>query len=135
MRWMVWSSVTMGSQTSHANQKPNFMSWSIVFVHNCFHPLIWYLLQALMQADVRDSSRCYFIDDSLANVQAAKKLGWGSCVYFCEKDALGSAELSPSTTDGVDHVISDLGELRRVWPEIFRSTPTVSSASRCASPP
>ncbi|KAF8335019.1 Haloacid dehalogenase-like hydrolase-domain-containing protein [Cantharellus anzutake] len=90
---------------------------------------------ALMQAGVRDSSRCFFIDDSLANVQAAKKLGWGSCVYFCEKDASSSAELSPGTTGGVDHVISDLGELRRVWPEIFRRTPTDLSTSQCASPP
>jgi len=73
--------------------------------------------QALTQAGINDPSHCYFIDDNLDNVRAAKKLGWKSCIYFRE-DPLDTTD--PSVVEGVDHVISDLGELRQIWPEIFR---------------
>jgi len=75
--------------------------------------------QALTQAGVSDPSHCYFIDDNLANVRAAKKQGWKSCVYFHE-DTLDTTKPDPSIIEGVDHVVSDLGQLRQIWPEIFR---------------
>ena len=28
---------------------------------------------------------CFFVDDSLSNVRAAKSFGWGSCIWFREQ--------------------------------------------------
>jgi len=76
---------------------------------------------ALAQAGISDPSRSYFVDDSLKNVQAAKALGWGSCVYFLEHDD-PEAQASHAPFEGVDHTIHDLQQLRTIWPEVFRST-------------
>ena len=72
-----------------------------------------------------DPSKCYFIDDSRLNIEAARKLGWGHCVHFVEHGLeaveggktkeLGSDK---SHLDGVK-VISVLEDLRDAWPEIF----------------
>jgi len=89
---------------------------------------------ALKKANIKSPASCYFIDDNLGNVRAAKALGWGSCVYFREKTNVRGAGKSKAeeartkeeeeikgdeTVEGVDWVISDLEELRRVWSELF----------------
>jgi len=76
---------------------------------------------ALARAGASDPSRSYFVDDSLVNVQAAKALGWGSCVYFLERDD-SEEETSHESLEGVDHTIHNLQQLRTIWPEVFRST-------------
>jgi pyrimidine and pyridine-specific 5'-nucleotidase len=78
--------------------------------------------QALRKAGLSDPSNCYFVDDKRANVDAAKSLGWGSCVHFCEH---GSKVLGSRTSDNGVIVISDLEQLRDVWPEIFTTGTTV----------
>ncbi|KAF8351376.1 Haloacid dehalogenase-like hydrolase-domain-containing protein, partial [Amanita rubescens] len=40
---------------------------------------------AMQQAGVTDPSKCYFVDDSIRNVVAARSQGWGHCVHFYEK--------------------------------------------------
>lgn len=80
-------------------------------------------------AGVEDPSKCYFVDDSLANVRAALQLGWGHCVHFCERGLLhveggkpkyiGSDIKEGETADGIV-AITKLDELRSVWPEIFK---------------
>ncbi|KAG8919881.1 hypothetical protein FRC01_001051 [Tulasnella sp. 417] len=80
--------------------------------------------QALKQAGVKDPSKCYFIDDSLKNVVAAKKLGWGSCVLYRESTPdLSNPVVSggdPSKT-GIDATITSLQELRTVWSHLFKN--------------
>lgn len=78
------------------------------------------LQQALEKAHVHDPSKCLFVDDNLQNVQAAKRLGWGSCVYYREP-----GEQSEYTIfEGVDATIHHLEELRMVWPHIFKEDAT-----------
>lgn len=84
-------------------------------------------------ASTSDPSICYFIDDNRRNVEAARELGWGHCVHFCER-GLEHVEggkvqkiSNASHVNGVGQndmdikVISELGELRDTWPEIFKS--------------
>ena len=71
------------------------------------------------EVGIQDPSKILFIDDSLVNVQSAKRLGWGFCVWFNE-----SWSLSPTSHnyEHVDAVIKDLKELYNVWPWIFDQT-------------
>jgi len=64
-------------------------------------------------------SKYLFIDDNLANVQGAKALGWGSCVYFWEHKPVDADPI-----EGVDAIISDLEELRTIWPFAFKAPST-----------
>ncbi|THV08443.1 pyrimidine 5-nucleotidase [Dendrothele bispora CBS 962.96] len=86
-----------------------------------------YYHKAMKIANVSDPSKCYFVDDNKRNVMAAKELCWGRCVYFCEKGLVhvegGKAEEIIGTIkneDGIS-VVSDLEQLREVWPEIFKA--------------
>jgi pyrimidine and pyridine-specific 5'-nucleotidase len=83
------------------------------------------MTQAIEFADVKDVSKCYFVDDNRRNVEVAQELGWGHVVHFCEQ-GLEHAEggkvkaiREESAQSGIA-VISDLEELRQAWPEIFK---------------
>ncbi|EJD48626.1 pyrimidine 5-nucleotidase [Auricularia subglabra TFB-10046 SS5] len=82
--------------------------------------------KAMQRAGVTDTSRCLFIDDSLPNCRAAKKLGWHSVVWFCENGRAGThmhdtAAVDPKSVEGVDAVITSLEELRDIWSFVFKS--------------
>jgi len=101
--------------------KPNF---------NC-KPEPPFYHEAMVRAGISDPSKCFFVDDSLKNVRVAKSLGWGSCVYYKEppsEDSIatkGAAVFEQtSKIEGVDAVISSLEELRAVWPQLFKPSPT-----------
>ena len=84
----------------------------------------------MKQAKVTDPSKCYFVDDNRQNVDAARVQGWSHCVHFCEKGLetmeggcikdIGDARAPGAVDNGVIDVAT-LEELRRVWPEIFKS--------------
>ncbi len=86
-------------------------------------------LQAMRKAGVQDPSKCYFIDDSRTNVEAAIRLGWSHCVHFCERGLIAMEGGKPKyigtdiqegdETSGITAVVN-LDELRTVWAEIFR---------------
>jgi pyrimidine and pyridine-specific 5'-nucleotidase len=85
------------------------------------------LIQAMKQANISDPSKCYFIDDSRPNVTSAKELGWGHCVHFFEvgletmdggKMKKLARDTNTNDAEGIAQ-ISDLEELRTLWPEIF----------------
>lgn len=81
-------------------------------------------------ANISDTTKCLFIDDSEINVVAAKKLGWGRCAHFHEtgldvveggkKKTLGVNSDSAADVEGIA-VINDLEELRMIWPDVFSS--------------
>ncbi|KAG2042336.1 pyrimidine 5-nucleotidase [Suillus americanus] len=86
-----------------------------------------YYHNAMKQANVSDPSKCYFIDDSRLNVTSAKELGWGHCVHFCEvglesvdggKMKILARDTNTNDPEGITQ-ISNLEELRTLWPEIF----------------
>ncbi|KAJ4478219.1 pyrimidine 5-nucleotidase [Lentinula aciculospora] len=93
-----------------------------------------YYRKAMSLASVTDSSKIYFIDDNWRNVEAAQKIGWGHCVHFCERglehvEGGKVIQISPTAEANGNpkheekpglKVISELEELRNVWPEIFK---------------
>lgn len=80
----------------------------------------------MKQANISDPSRCYFVDDSRINILSSKRLGWGHCVHFYEVgletvEGGKARKLARDTDADLEDItqISDLEELRTVWPEIF----------------
>ena len=82
------------------------------------------------KAGISDPSKCYFVDDSRSNVDGARARGWARCVHFSEhgqeaveggvlKKINNEKAVGAKSDDGID-TISDLEELRAVWPEIFK---------------
>jgi pyrimidine and pyridine-specific 5'-nucleotidase len=78
------------------------------------------------KAGVNDPTKCFFVDDNLGNVKAARGVGWIRSIHFREH--------VPETIDGyVTHadndqkaiikdgipIINNLQQLREVWPDIF----------------
>ncbi|KAJ6485155.1 pyrimidine 5-nucleotidase [Mycena vitilis] len=100
-------------------QQPNF---------SCKPDPIYYH-EALVKAQVSDPADCYFVDDNRINVYAARALGWGHVAHFSETGLehveggqvkeIGS-EKHGAEDNGVD-VITNLEELRKIWPEVFLS--------------
>ncbi|RDB22848.1 Uncharacterized protein C24B11.05 [Hypsizygus marmoreus] len=86
---------------------------------------------AMKKAGITDPSKCYFVDDNRANIDGAWAQGWSKCAHFCERGleameggrikeiekerAVGAAE----EEKGVE-IITDLEDLRVLWPEIFK---------------
>lgn len=79
----------------------------------------------MQQAGVTDPSKCLFVDDSFINIEGAKRVGWIRCVHFREVGhevlhAKRIAEVSEKPISGdVIPVVTDLQQLREVWPDIF----------------
>lgn len=82
-----------------------------------------YFDQALVKAGVSDPSKCYFVDDSRINVDAAKRLGWSHCIHFCEHGLTategGIVMTIGHNEDLRDDAVATLDDLRRVWSELF----------------
>jgi pyrimidine and pyridine-specific 5'-nucleotidase len=79
--------------------------------------------QALKKAGITDPSKCYFVDDSRLNVDAAKRFGWGHCIHFCEQGLTateGGLEITIGHDENLkDDAIATLDDLRKVWSELF----------------
>ncbi|THH11724.1 hypothetical protein EW145_g473 [Phellinidium pouzarii] len=106
-----------------------------------------YFHSAMKKAGITDPTKCYFVDDSSSvpifdlydrfhlihyyietNVDAARRLGWGHCVYFCEtglETTEGGVKKTIATTTtfipelGERVQVEKLEELRTVWSELF----------------
>ncbi|THH07074.1 hypothetical protein EW146_g9427 [Bondarzewia mesenterica] len=91
-----------------------------------------YYRRALKKANVKDPAKCLFIDDSLTNVKGAIREGWGRCVHFREtglnameggkmKEIGSDKDLVTDDSNGQGTIVavSDLQQLREVWPDIF----------------
>ncbi|KAF2747803.1 pyrimidine 5-nucleotidase [Sporormia fimetaria CBS 119925] len=70
--------------------------------------------KAMREAGVEECDRCYFVDDSALNVNAAWKLGWHS-VHLLDKD--DPAPEHPAC----EHDIRSLEQLRDIFPQFFKS--------------
>ncbi len=76
--------------------------------------------KAMIDANVRDKSKCHFVDDShcksivfdTVNVVAAKSYGWTKCIHLCDHDRI------PDKADDTITIYS-LEEMRSVLPEFF----------------
>ncbi|KAN0131427.1 pyrimidine 5-nucleotidase [Lactarius tabidus] len=81
--------------------------------------------QAMQQAGVTDPSKCLFVDDSSSNIEGAKLVGWIRCVHFREvghevlhAKRIAKVQEKPFSGDDIP-VVTDLQQLREVWPDIF----------------
>jgi len=84
-----------------------------------------FYLQAMQQAGVTDPSKCLFVDDSISNVEGAKRVGWIRCVHFREvgheslhAKRIAKVQEKPFNGDDIP-VVTDLQQLRELWPDIF----------------
>ncbi|KAF8155390.1 pyrimidine 5-nucleotidase [Crassisporium funariophilum] len=78
--------------------------------------------RAMRLAKVSETSKCLFVDDSKGHVDAARAFGWGSCVHFSEQDSSSVESMLGKKAVKNDNgvvVISNLEQLRDVWPHIF----------------
>ena len=86
--------------------------------------LVLTIAQALKKAGVTDPSKCYFVDDSRINVDAAKDFGWGHCIHFCEQGLTateGGIEITIGHHEELkDDAVANLDDLRKVWSELFK---------------
>ena len=80
----------------------------------------------MQRAGVSDPSKCLFVDDSFSNVEGAKRVGWIRCVHFREvgPETVKESEVKRKDQDKLfsgDEIptVSDLQQLREVWPDIF----------------
>ncbi|TDZ25076.1 Uncharacterized protein Cob_v001677 [Colletotrichum orbiculare MAFF 240422] len=71
--------------------------------------------RAMRQAGVDEAAECYFVDDSYNNCKSAEELGW-TAAHLVEED-LPLPETKAST-----YQIRHLRELRRVYPQFFKSS-------------
>lgn len=71
--------------------------------------------KAMAEADVQDPQDCYFVDDSTINCAGAKALGW-KAAHLVEPNITGPEN------PVADFQISNLEELRTVFPEVFKSS-------------
>lgn len=95
----------------------------------------------------RDEGRCFFVDDSVMNCVAAKRLGWGGVAHLAEPEAgsvvgegnggekekekrdIEAEEVAAAKQAEIEKekeslgikTITDLSELRVVFPELFRN--------------
>lgn len=65
--------------------------------------------KAMKEAGVSDKNKCYYVDDSSLNCDAAVRIGWKHTIHFTEN--------TPSTSG--DSQIDSLWELPEVVPELF----------------
>ncbi|PWW73154.1 pyrimidine 5-nucleotidase [Tuber magnatum] len=77
-------------------------------------PQIEMFEKAMREASITDRSRCYFVDDTTINCQAAVSFGWENTVRKLEP---GDPE--PSAL-AAKHNIRSLEELRNLYPEFFK---------------
>ncbi|KAG2178177.1 hypothetical protein INT43_003430, partial [Umbelopsis isabellina] len=66
--------------------------------------------RALKEANVPENCKCYFVDDSAVNVQAATKLGWVS-VHVAD---------DPKVSSAGDFQIDSVTQLPQVLPELWQ---------------
>ncbi|KAI1306876.1 Haloacid dehalogenase-like hydrolase-domain-containing protein [Xylaria venustula] len=69
--------------------------------------------KAMREAGVKQTERCYFVDDSYANCAAAHKLGWTAAHLVEEEVPIPEIQASK-------YQIQTLEELRYIYPQFFK---------------
>lgn len=77
-----------------------------------------FFARAMAEAGVIDNKNCYFVDDSLTNINGALNFGWNESVHFKEPldHATGVTKIS---SDKAYHVISKIEDLKGLYPQFF----------------
>ena len=75
---------------------------------------------AMKVAGVDDPESCLFLDDSVKNIHAARKVGWRSVLV----GKIGRDCGKQITSDHAEHEIDRIHHLPEVMPELFNNTPT-----------
>jgi pyrimidine 5'-nucleotidase len=78
---------------------------------------------AMKVAGVDDPESCLFLDDSVKNIQAARKVGWRSVLV----GKIGRDCGKEISTEHAEHEIDRIHHLPKVMPELFNNTSTSNS--------
>ncbi|KAH7084192.1 Haloacid dehalogenase-like hydrolase-domain-containing protein [Paraphoma chrysanthemicola] len=71
--------------------------------------------KAMQEAGIESNQKCYFVDDSYINCEAAEKRGWNVAHLLDPNDA-------EPPTQASKYQIRSLQELRTIFPEVFKSS-------------
>jgi len=72
----------------------------------CVHEIECFLKKLI------DPKNIVFVDDSIKNIQCAKRSGWGTCVLLGAKDRQGN--LRTTELEGVDYIVEHMSELKSI---------------------
>ena len=72
---------------------------------------------AMKIAGVKDPEACVFLDDSIKNIEAARRIGWRSILV----GRVGRDCGKPISTEHSEHEIDRIHQLPEVYPELFTS--------------
>ncbi|KAH9870956.1 hypothetical protein J1614_006530 [Plenodomus biglobosus] len=81
----------------------------------CCKPQAEMFDKAMQEAGIKSNEKCYFVDDSYINCEAAEKRGWNVAHLLGEKDPIPPQPASK-------YQIRSLQELRKIFPECFKSS-------------
>ncbi|CCG83358.1 Putative uncharacterized protein [Taphrina deformans PYCC 5710] len=74
--------------------------------------------RAMREAGIKDKDKCFFVDDSLTNVEGAVRFGWKETIHFKEPLDHPSGHRPPSK--GISFkVIDSLNELSSIYPQFM----------------
>lgn len=86
-------------------------------------PYAEFFERAMRQAGIEDKDGCFFVDDSLTNVEGAIRFGWKETVHFKEphlEHATGKRREAAAPGGRIAYrEINRLGELRDLYPTFF----------------
>ncbi|KNG46844.1 pyrimidine 5-nucleotidase [Stemphylium lycopersici] len=83
--------------------------------------------KAMAEAGIKSNERCYFVDDSYINCKAAEGRGWKTAHLLDENDP---APAEPASK----YQIRSLQELRKIFPEVFKSSLGMYTVARRTRP-
>lgn len=79
--------------------------------------------RAMREAGITDKKCCYFVDDSMTNIEGALKFGWTESVHFKEPMMNGASTTYGTREDGLRyHEIADLTQLKELFPRFFKDS-------------
>lgn len=85
--------------------------------------------RAMQEAGVQDKNKCYFIDDSITNIEGALKFGWTESVHFKEPMTEEASTMPPnisrhkSKAEQRSQEVANIQELRDLYPQFFKPVP------------
>lgn len=80
---------------------------------------------AMKIAGIKDPSACVFLDDSVKNIEAARRIGWRSILV----GRVGRDCGKPISSEHSEHDIDRIHQFRLVYPELFTGGSSFGSTS------
>lgn len=78
--------------------------------------------RGMAEAGIHDKQKCFFVDDSMTNIEGALKFGWVASVHFKEPLSETAPRTAPRRNNSAGYTeISDIRDLQQLYPQFFRT--------------